>query len=329
MKIALAWLDRRDPTDRAVADGLGKELERLGHRVRIIAPCSSRELSALQSRERFDVWHGHVVARDHAPLVRAVENGKWPLVLTVHTIVDECSERMGGRAAVRRLLRAADRVVVPSSGARADISTSASVIAHGVAPGGLVGKVPRSPRPPYILSVGRLAPYKGQDLLLMAFAKAKARLPGVRLALCGPDLQKGELKRFAARLGVARDVAFLGRRRPSEVRALLRGCEFFVLPSRRETFSLATLEAMASGKAVLASKTGAVPELIRDGRDGLVVAPGNVGALAAALARLHEQPGLRRRLGASAGRRARRYTWRRAAKAYAALYHDVAFRREF
>lgn len=83
---------------------------------------------------------------------------------------------------------------------------------------------------------------------------------------------------------------------------------------------MALLEAMAAGKAVVATRVGGVPELIRGGREGLLVQAGDAEGLARALRRLLRSDGLRRRLGEAARKRAGRFTWERAAADYLGLY---------
>jgi glycosyltransferase involved in cell wall biosynthesis len=91
-----------------------------------------------------------------------------------------------------------------------------------------------------------------------------------------------------------------------EREAALREAEIFVLPSTSEGLPMALLEAMAWGRAIVATAVGGVPDVLSDGEDGLVVAPGRPEELAAALAGLAADAGLRARLGAAACERARR-----------------------
>jgi glycosyltransferase involved in cell wall biosynthesis len=94
------------------------------------------------------------------------------------------------------------------------------------------------------------------------------------------------------------------------IRSALAGTDVFVLPSFSEGSSLALLEAMAAGCAIVTTPVGAAPDMLRDGESALLVTPGDASALAAALARLLDDPALARRLGAAARTAARAFDWR-------------------
>lgn len=146
-----------------------------------------------------------------------------------------------------------------------------------------------------IVSVGRLRPVKGFDLLL----EAVARLPAaVHLAIAGEGPQHAALAARAARLDLAGRVHFLGHL--TDVRPLLRAGDIYAQPSHREAFGLAAAEAAACGLPVVASAVGGLREIVRHGETGLLVPPGCSDELAAALARLVADPSLSHRLGSSA-----------------------------
>jgi glycosyltransferase involved in cell wall biosynthesis len=101
---------------------------------------------------------------------------------------------------------------------------------------------------------------------------------------------------------------------------LFQGCAFFVLPSRQEPLGIVNHEAMAASKAVIASRTGGVPEIVVDGETGLLVPPGEVEPLTWALRRLAGDLGLRARLGVAGRQRVRQFTWDALAAAYRQVY---------
>jgi glycosyltransferase involved in cell wall biosynthesis len=135
-----------------------------------------------------------------------------------------------------------------------------------------------------LLFVGLLVERKGVHLLLDALAVAPAHL---RLTVVGDGPQRADLEARAAALGLDGRVRFLGFR--SDVPDLLAAADAFVLPSLMEQQPLVLIEAMGSGLPVVATRVGGVPDLVGDaGPSGgtLVVPPGDVGALGAALTRL-------------------------------------------
>lgn len=213
----------------------------------------------------------------------------------------------------RRNARGASRVVVPSR-------YSAGVVAraYGVEPPRItvvpeaidLDRWPRVERrtgadgdgPLTILSVARQYPRKDTATLVRAMPIVLEGVPGARLRVIGGGPELGRLEALARELGVARAVRFDGPiPDDAQVRRAYLEADVFCLPSLQEGFGIVFLEAMAAGLPVVAARAGAVPEVVTDGRTGVLVAPGDPRALAAALVGLLESPGLRRDLG-TAGR---------------------------
>jgi glycosyltransferase involved in cell wall biosynthesis len=150
--------------------------------------------------------------------------------------------------------------------------------------------------------VGRLAPVKGQAILLDAFARLARRRPDARLVLVGDGPCRDELHAMAARLNLDGTVRFLGLR--DDASALLAGFDLYVQPSLNEGMGRALAQAMAVGVPVIATDAPGPAALIGTGGAGLLVPAGDPGALAAAIeSQLHDEP---RRLvaGESARKRA-------------------------
>jgi glycosyltransferase involved in cell wall biosynthesis len=151
-----------------------------------------------------------------------------------------------------------------------------------------------------ITCVARFYPQKNHQTLLEAFARM-AR-PETRLLLAGDGDLRPALVAQAERLGIAARVHFLGRR--DDVPELLAASDVFALASLWEGNPLSVMEAMAAGLPVVSSRVGAIDELVTDGENGLLVAPGDAPALADALDRLAGDAAMRRAFGVSARRRA-------------------------
>jgi glycosyltransferase involved in cell wall biosynthesis len=148
---------------------------------------------------------------------------------------------------------------------------------------------------PIVLFIGRLVAYKGVDVLV----QAASSLP-VRLVIVGEGPMAEDWKRLAAAHAGRAEVAFTGPLPDDEVKAWLRAAAALVLPSitSAEAFGIVQLEAMASGTPVVSTRLASgVPWVNRDGETGLVVPPGDVGALRQALERLLADPSLRLQLG--------------------------------
>jgi glycosyltransferase involved in cell wall biosynthesis len=137
------------------------------------------------------------------------------------------------------------------------------------------------------VNVASLDHKKGLDILIRAFAKAFRGRSSVRLYLCGDGPLAVQLKALAAELGVGETVVFRGRLAKAEVVKILDGADFFVLPSRMETFGVVVIEALARGVPVIATRSGG-PEYIVEESTGLLVEPEDEGQLVGALVGAYE-----------------------------------------
>jgi glycogen synthase len=182
---------------------------------------------------------------------------------------------------------------------------------------------------PTVLFFGRLEPVKGVDVLVQAMSEVWQKTPSVRLVLIGRDTNWGggepmgrRLERLAgehrARLRLA------GNQPPERLFPAVAAADVVALPSRWESFSLAALESMALGRPTVVSRVGGLTEFVEDGRNGLVVAPGDASALARALMRLLEDPGLRGRLGANASATAQEFDVTPVTRRHASYFEEVA-----
>jgi glycosyltransferase involved in cell wall biosynthesis len=134
-----------------------------------------------------------------------------------------------------------------------------------------------------------------------------------------------DARKLAAKLGVAPErLRITGRVETDELVRLYQRASLVVVPSLYEGFGLPATEAMACGAPVVASRAGALPEVMETGGGGVLVAPGDPDALAKGIATLLEQPEARARLGAEARARVvAAYSWPRIAERTAALYRRV------
>lgn len=148
--------------------------------------------------------------------------------------------------------------------------------------------------------VGRIEARKGVRELATAWPRVAAAVPGAWLVVAGSGVMDAELQ--AALAGAPR-VRWLGFRR--DVPAVMRALDVLAVPSYTEGFGLVAAEALAAGVPVVASDIGALPEIVRDGQEGLLVPPRDAGALAEALVRLATDAALRRRMGEAGAARVR------------------------
>jgi glycosyltransferase involved in cell wall biosynthesis len=255
------------------------------------------------------------------------------LVLSVH---GADLFRDGRRAArypwsIRSLVAGADALVAPSKAFLQECLTvfpraarHGAVIHNGVDMEELASPDPGgvTPAPPsYVLCIAAHNEKKALDVLLTAFAEIGDAHRGVRLLLVGDGPLRLQHEAQARALALDGRVEFLGERDRAEVARLLHGCSIFVLPSRSEPFGMVVTEALACRKAVVASAVGGIPEIIEDGRSGVLVEPDNPRALARALTRILDDHALRERLADAGYERVQeRFACERMGAEYQRLY---------
>lgn len=176
-----------------------------------------------------------------------------------------------------------------------------------------------SDRPFTIGFVGTLKPWHGTDLLLRSFREVLAITEQARLLIVGNGPQREPLNHLARELGIDAHVTFTGSVAPDAIPGLLGRMDVAVAPyPNLEGFYFSPLkvyEYMAASLPVVASNLGQLRSLIEHGRNGLLVPPGDVSHLTAALLKLHADAGLRKRLGAAGWQTvAQHHTWRSVAK---------------
>jgi glycosyltransferase involved in cell wall biosynthesis len=176
-----------------------------------------------------------------------------------------------------------------------------------------------------LLNVARVSPQKGLVYALRALPAILKRYPSAQLVSVGATTDQGwveQLQREATALGVSDHFHLVGRRR--DVIDFLRACDVFIFPSLYEGLGIALIEAMAAGCACVASSAGPIPEVVSDGRDGILVPPGDAGAIATAVCQLLDDESLRTRLGTAAAKTAfSRFQPQKSAAALTRIYESV------
>jgi len=160
--------------------------------------------------------------------------------------------------------------------------------------------------PARLLFVGRLVERKGAEYALRALAALREAGRGVRLTVCGEGAERSRLEALASELGVADVSEFTGALPHDAVAELYRTSAVLVMPAvtdwkgEQEGFGMVLVEAMASGLPVVATLSGGIADVIRDGRTGLLVSERDPGALADAIGRLLDDPRMAESLASAA-----------------------------
>lgn len=196
------------------------------------------------------------------------------------------------------------------------------VVPNGVSPAFLsVTRAPEAAGGP-VLFFGRLSRAKGADVLLEALALLGDAAP--HTLIIGRGEAYDALVRGCGRLGLTDRVAFRDWMDPTALAAELSRASMAVLPSREESFGNAMAEAMAAGTPVVSTTAGSIPEVVEQGRSGLLVPPDDPAALAQTMRRLLADPAFAQRLGRSGWQRVRDcFTWNRVAQQFEEIYEAV------
>ena len=189
-----------------------------------------------------------------------------------------------------RILRKMDALTTPTKRAAELLEAAAGVsgvlaISCGIDASRFANNTPTQNREPVALFLGRLDDEKRIDVFLRAVASL-ADFPNLRVELVGDGGERERLQQLAQQLGIASRVAFLGHVTDEELPGTYERATVFVMPSIAELQSIATMEAMASGRPVIAANAMALPHLVHNGDNGYLFEPNNVADLAAKLRRV-------------------------------------------
>lgn len=288
-----------------------------------------------------DVIHAHMMVPDGWAAARMGHELGVPAVGTAHRadVLDVPAQGAKARMRVAEAIQTLDAVVTVSRA----IGDAADAIARPrrpitVVPNGADAQVflPRdaaearrrlgiAEQGPVIAYVGKLVPRKGVDTLVEAMGILAARAAGApRLVMAGIGGLREPLERRAAELGVADRITWLGKVPHDDVGWVMSAGDVFVLPSLSEGLPTVVCEAMACGLPVVATAVDGTPEIVDDPATGLLVQPHDAGGLAAALARVLDDPPLAAAMGAEALRRSEaEYTWAANARRMEQVYDAV------
>lgn len=295
----------------------------------------------IRDRWPYDVVHAHMLVPDGWAAACMGAELEVPVVATAHRadVLDVPARGPAARDQVARAIDAIDRTVTVSHAIR----EAAEALGRprrpvAVVPNGADDRVftPRSTAEarahlglaldgPVISYVGKLVPRKGVDVLVEAMGILARRPSGApTLLAAGIGEMRPQLERRAAELGVAERIRFVGKVAHDDVAWWMAAGDVFVLPSFSEGLPTVVCEAMNCGRATVATAVDGTPEIVRDGETGLLVPPRDAAALAAALARVLDEPGLAARMGERAldiGRA--EYTWRANAGRMTEIYAEL------
>jgi glycosyltransferase involved in cell wall biosynthesis len=318
MLLALARHSFRHGWDATVAafeDSRRPHLEILDHARKLgleveAVPCRGRwdrdaagRLREVMNRRSADVLHTHGYKADIYGWMAARPH-RFALVATCHNWPDPNPFMRAYAALDRRALRSFDRVAAVSDSVAAILLGSGvaaeklSVIPNGVDVERFAAARATLQPPPatqIVGFVGRLVEAKGGGILLRAARTVLAACPETLFVLAGDGPLRAGWEALAERSGICKRVLFLGVR--NDMPGVYASLDMLVLPSWEEASPMCVLEAMAAGKPIVATRVGAIPNLVIPGVTGFLVEPGDVPALSEAILKLLRDPALARRFG--------------------------------
>jgi L-malate glycosyltransferase len=263
------------------------------------------QMIAVAEQEHLDLWHVHY-ARPHATsayLAKQILGPRAPrVVTTLHgTDVVLVGNDPSYLPITRFSIEQSDGVTAPSAflaQATRDnfgVTRPIEVIPNFVDTERFRPNGPGSEL--VVVHSSNFRPLKRVDDVIAVFERVARKSPA-RLVLLGDGPERPRIEELVRAHGLGDRVEFLGETR--DVAAVLRRAHVFLLPSETESFGLAALEALACGVPVVASRTGGLPEVIREGEDGYLLPVGDIEAMAAAVGRILGDGALQRRLAATA-----------------------------
>jgi len=296
-------------------------------------------------QQRFDMVHAHWVIPNGPPAAFAAWWKRFPLVVSLHGSDIYMAEQHWPIATSAALtLRAAYAVTACSSdlamrgmmlGARPQASY---VIPYGINPeefcpqpearAKVCAELGVAEDTPLVFAIGRMVYKKGFNVLLDSWPQVLAQHPNALLVLAGYGDLRAELEQQAAHLGITERLVFTGQLERSRAAEYIAAATVFALPlvSDQGTDGLPNtlLEAMGTGRAIVASRVAGVPDVMEDEQDGLLIPDRDAPALADAVNRLLSDPALAEQLGANARHRIEtELTWEHTAERFEQVYDDV------
>lgn len=284
--------------------GFQTEIEKLGVPVEIFGKKSKlglglvRELTRKLQQEKPDIVHTHLFAGDCWGKI-AAHLAKVPVIISTEHNLNFDESRV--KQAIKILTYKWTAAVIAVSLAVKKYSAKfyklsadkIQVVYNGIDLNRFKYKEPDLNKARLIFGcTGRLEEQKGQKFLVKAFADVVAKYPLAELWLVGNGSLRWQLEKLAARLGLSRNVKFLGQR--LKMAELLNELDIFVLPSLWEGLGIAAMEAMACGLPVVASKVDGLRELITDGENGLLVEAASSRSLGKKMLEIADKPYLAR-----------------------------------
>ncbi|HUY07960.1 MAG TPA: glycosyltransferase family 4 protein [Candidatus Dormibacteraeota bacterium] len=292
----------------------------------------SRKIREILERERFDVVHLHEPLMPALPVTVLRINSEGVNVGTFHAYARQNLGYYYGRPLLRRQFRKLDSCIAVSEPAKTFVSryfpADYTVIPNGIDPETFNPSVPPAPgighqRRQTILFLGRLEERKGLGTLLEAYSLLRQVRDDCQLVVVGEGPLRRGYERRVEEEGIP-DVRFCGFVPEGEKASYFTAADIYCAPNTgKESFGVILLEAMASGRPVVATAIDGFRQVITDGEEGLLTPPRDEAQMAVALARLLDNPPLRQQMAERGRRAAEGYAWPLVADRVLSVYESA------
>jgi glycosyltransferase involved in cell wall biosynthesis len=295
-------------------------------------------LKTLQLAKRFDVLHAHWIPTS-LPVLLIARLVRKPIVLTVHETDPYHLTFL--KTIYAFLLQKTDLVVCVSQAMKIEVlemgvsSRKIAVVPNGVEVEEEVSSKSieskdlklqdsKDTQDFNLLWIGRMVEKKGIIHLIVGMKTIVKEFPQVSLTLVGDGVLRKELEIKSTSLGLQDHIRFEGEHHHREIPQFFEKSTLFVLPSLREPFGVVLLEAMAAGRAVVASRVGGITDIVLQDKTGILVPPKDPEALANAVIHLLKNKSLRKEMGREGERRVlEHYTWEKVAHQMEEVYKGL------
>lgn len=283
-----------------------------------------------------DIVHAQVTTAPYST-VAALVRKKYPVLLTVHGTATKDIKYLSGFAFI--LFKLAHKpneryvvskipnliIVAPQVKDIIDGMTNSKihVIPNGIEFADIQNIEPKSIEHPSILYLGRLDNIKGVDILLKAIPIIKEKIPTIHLYLAGSGPQENEFKELVKKLNIGENVKFLGFISERDKYAWYKSADICVFPSRQDYGPIVLPEAMACGKAIVASNVGGIPFMVEDEKTGFLFESENVDNLAEKIVTVLKDEKLRRKMGEAGKEKVKELTWDKIAEQTVEVYREI------
>lgn len=286
--------------------------------------------------EKFDVIHLHGTIAPSLPYL-ALKYSRAKNFVTFHSAYEESFGYVLWEPVLEQYFRRINGMIAVSTVARDCVMRYFPIGECRIIPNGIDTERFRPDVPeieelkgyyPKVLFVGRFEPRKGLKYLLMAFPDVVKEFPGAKLIVVGEGFLEHYYRRYIEE-HIKENVIFVGYAKPEELPRYYASCDIYCSPATgAESFGIVLLEAMASGKPIVASDIPGYRTILQDGVEGLLFEPMNPEALAEKIIYLLKRPELMKKFGRAGREKAIRYDWKYITKQVLDFYKEVCNKKD-